>query len=320
MSNLSPKLQEFAHSTRIVSGVTIKLQGYAGRNKSNNALFYATCDLCMQDSELYSTPFVVEKGTIDRGIIPCGCSKTPRYTIEQYKILIERELHRRGLGEIYLKGLPTEGKVQNKMKIQILKSCGEVYEVSLTHLFTSETGLRKRGASHKISDEDFLGVALERTSLTDVTNFIVNFEENTVKYYCNKCNEHFHTKRNLLLAGRVPCGCAERPAFNRAKPANLYVVRWYNDNHSYLKFGITNREVLARVKDQSRNSPLNYEILHTFHHPSGQAVFDCEKIIKQSNVTSVCPKEYLPDGYTETVEDTPDILESILHIANKNLK
>lgn len=319
MKNLSDRLKEYAHSTQIINGVTIQLQGYAGRNKSNNALFYASCPLCMEDFEMYPEPFIVEKGTLDRGVLPCGCAKSPRYTLRQYEIRINRELSRRGLGEIYLGGLPEDKKINNKMKIFIQKSCGEIYKVSLTHFFTSESGLRKRGTFHKIDDKDFLDVTYERTNLKSVENFKVDFDTGEVSYYCTKCKGDYTTQRKYLLSGRVPCSCASRPNFNKAKPANLYIVRWFDSQNSYLKFGITNRVVLDRVKDQYRNTNLDYEILHIFHHESGQAVWDCEKLIKQSVQTSICPKELLPDGYTETTHDTSEVLQQILATIKDNL-
>jgi hypothetical protein len=322
LGNLSKRLQEYSKSIKIINGVEIHLKGYAGRNKSNNALFYAMCPKCMEDSEMYPTSFIVEKGTMDRGVLPCGCATSPRYDLRQYKIKINRELEKRGLGEEYLGGLPDNKKINNKMKIYIKQSCGNTYEVSLTHLFTSESRLRTRGTHNKIEDEVFLEEVLKRTTLTDVTNFSVDFETGDVNFYCNCCNNNFNTKRHYLLAGSVPCGCASSPNFNKSLPANLYIVRWYGYGNSYLKFGITNKEVVSRVSQQcSQSRHLDYVILQIFYSVSGQSVWDCEKVIKKSIKGSICPKKWLPDGYTETVDDTPENLTKMVEIISTfNLK
>lgn len=121
----------------------------------------------------------------------------------------------------------------------------------------------------------------------------------THKHGCRKCN---------------PSG------FDTTKPAYLYIVRWYGYCESWLKFGITNREVMDRISEQDTASKrLDYEILYTFYHESGQAVWDCEKLIKQSVQTSVCPKELLPDGYTETTNDNSEVLQQMLYIIEENL-
>ncbi|CAM0108253.1 endonuclease [Vibrio phage 166E36-1] len=276
----------------------------------------------MKDKEMYPTPFIVEKGTLDRGVIPCGCAISPRYDLRQYEIKIQRELHRRGLEEEYIGGLPTDKKINNKMKILIRKSDGATYEVSLTHFFTSESGLRKRGTYLKINDDVFLDTILKRTSLTDITNLSINFETSDVNYYCNCCNSTFHTKRHYLLSGRVPCGCANSPNFKRHLPANLYLVRWYGYGNSYLKFGITNKGTDVRVNQQkAKTTHLDFEIVSNFYDKSGQLIWDCEKAIKTNMDTAVCPKKWLPDGYTETVYDTQENLDKILSIIETfNLK
>ncbi len=127
--------------------------------------------------------------------------------------------------------------------------------------------------------------------------------------------------RDLLSRGNLDPS-KSKSGFKTSKPAHLYLVRWYDNNCSFLKFGITNRKVLYRIKDQLRLSyDLNYEILNVFHDNCGQRVLDCESEIKQSIDTGVCLKEILPDGYTETCHDTQQNIDIILQQVSKfNLK
>lgn len=108
--------------------------------------------------------------------------------------------------------------------------------------------------------------------------------------------------------------------FDATKPAHFYIVRWYGCGVSYLKCGITNRETLDRIKEQDRVSTcLDYEILYDFYHESGSLVQDLERIYKKLLPVGVCPKEYLPSGYTETTHDTQGNLETILSLVKTYL-
>lgn len=122
----------------------------------------------------------------------------------------------------------------------------------------------------------------------------------------------------FVYCGTRCVSCCNR-GFNPTIPANCYIVRWFDQKHTYLKNGITNREVLKRIKSQSNKSPLSYKILYVFHNESGKLIADCEKYIKDTLDNGVCPKELLPDGYTETYYDTEENLSFMLSYLNKEL-
>lgn len=133
-----------------------------------------------------------------------------------------------------------------------------------------------------------------------------------VEYTCPE--GHTCNSRLGIYLFNPTCGTCNSGGFSKVKPAHLYIVRWYGFGKSYLKFGITNREVIDRVKEQSTPSSLDYEILHTVYNESGETIFNLESLLKQSVETSVCPSEWLPDGYTETCEDTEDNLQTLLKL------
>lgn len=51
----------------------------------------------------------------------------------------------------------------------------------------------------------------------------------------------------------------------------------------------------------------------------GKLVADAETHIKTHLNNGVCPKELLPDGYTETYEDTPENLEYMVNYLKETL-
>lgn len=101
--------------------------------------------------------------------------------------------------------------------------------------------------------------------------------------------------------------------FSSSLPARLYLVKWYGFGEEFIKFGITNKTVLQRVRAQSCKSSFNYEILHDFYFKKGQKALDTEKLIKKKFNCGVCKREWLPEGYTETVKinDLPQLLKTI---------
>ena len=115
------------------------------------------------------------------------------------------------------------------------------------------------------------------------------------------------------LKARLSCKTCSANGFKPHLPASLYIVRWSNENQSLLKFGITNKSVSSRITNQNKKSPLSPVVLHEFHHPSGQYILDCENAIKGKMETG-CERELLPSGFTETVKDTPENLETLLQI------
>lgn len=141
-----------------------------------------------------------------------------------------------------------------------------------------------------------------------------------ILWNCGK-NNHQSTTDDFINAGRR-CGCYRETlhGFNPTKPASIYITRWYGYCESYLKFGITNRDVKVRVSEQdSASKHLDYEILYEGYSDDGGLIQDIERKCKQSLNTGACSEKLLPDGYTETVYDTEDNLNSLLQIINSCL-
>ena len=73
------------------------------------------------------------------------------------------------------------------------------------------------------------------------------------------------------------------------------------DNIMYIKFGITNKTAQERLDQIVSTSKMDYYLIDDFFSGNGWLIKDVEKEIKKSFECKVCPKELLPDGWTETV-------------------
>ena len=114
------------------------------------------------------------------------------------------------------------------------------------------------------------------------------------------------------------CRLCAKNGFNPSKPASFYIVRWVSEDASYLKFGITNRSVDERVNEQSKVSKLLPIILYKRYNSDGNVAYDCEREVKDLLDTGVCGKELLPRGFSETVEDNPNNMTTLLDTIDKH--
>ncbi len=134
------------------------------------------------------------------------------------------------------------------------------------------------------------------------------------KCYCG--NNNNTSLSNFINRGRR-CSYCSCGGYKVSKPSQIYLVRWFHKGGSFLKFGVTNRHHIVRVKEQQRKSPsLEYEVLAVYEHQSGGVVLSCETFIKNAFSTGVIPKHILPSGYTETVEDNKYNYDTILKAFN----
>ena len=143
--------------------------------------------------------------------------------------------------------------------------------------------------------------------------FKTPYIKNTTKFI-RLCSEHgeYETSIKNFKSRRDGCSLCYKARFNPQKSAYVYLVRWYGFGEEYLKFGITNREVLARVKEQHSKSDLDYEILSSYYFQDGAKAEHLENIIKQNFETSVCSPSFMRNGYTETTHISNYELISLL--------
>lgn len=177
---------------------------------------------------------------------------------------------------------------------------------------------------NNILNKDQMTFKIETLLNTTNKHFVRWIDENvnSRSYFeieCDKGTKHLITYDNFINNGYRCVCCGERSfGFDASKPAYMYVVRWFGYGESYLKFGITNRKVIDRIEEQSNNSKhLDYEIIYTCYNNKGMIIQDIERKCKQTLEVGVCPKKWLPDGYTETVHDTFSNLNKIIKLIDQ---
>lgn len=129
---------------------------------------------------------------------------------------------------------------------------------------------------------------------------------------CNKSHEvggafTWETSPDAVFSGRQCPACSTSPGgFDKLKPAFLYLQKIIKKNELIaLKVGITNREPLIRMAQQSSWTEFEHILIATIHCHSGSLIYEAERNIlvplKVKRLTGILTKDVMKDGYTETV-------------------
>ena len=284
----------------------LKVTGIIGKNKQGNKLYSVTCKICSPDLELFPLGyFISTRGNLEIGKKPCGCSKRPKWTQDQFMILINRISKKENFVVIGIVGKYNGAytKVDCECNID-----GHKWTPNINNIINNKQGCPECGNNRKkISTSD----ALERCKeVCDQEGYepigFIDGYKNTRSYFWYKCPEHgLHRTRydGFVNSGNKCPSCAET-GYTPNKPGSFYVVKWSKDAHSFIKFGITNRKVKTRIRQQASKTKYNYEILFQQTWEDGKIADNIEEAIKNSKSFSinVIDKEYFNDGFTETVE------------------
>ncbi|CAH9013375.1 conserved hypothetical protein [Vibrio phage 501E54-1] len=282
------------------------------------------CNICSLDKEMYGEGiFEAKSSHIKDGIISCGCSKSYRPSHKQKKLKAQRVAKAKGF---ILENFDNKNVVTFKNKLT-----GHIWKVPYNYIsvdkHTNDPSLTslKRSKSLEQTEETHIQQFLATGSYPLGTKFIRTAKRtssiNKSKYWevtCGDCKESYYKTLANLKRGQLGCSCSPFGGYSKQKLGRFYIVRWEGYGESYIKFGITNREVLQRISEQdTASSHLDYTILHEFYHEDGNVAADCEKYLMSVMETGVCTKELLPDGYTETCHDTQQNIDLILSQVNK---
>lgn len=371
-------------------GGLLTVTSLAGKKGTANvAVFNLHCSICSMDEKLWGEGTITStKGMLNRGLIPCGCSKIVNWSEEQNKVRVERECKVRGYifhgwsgkyKKVHTK-LVLEDKsnadIQDTLDIsRFMKGEGDprntlrkdkhlidsFIEGGFTegYTFWRSKRLTSDGA-HRYwfytcpicSEDDFVKKGLcsgvfeaqditlkngskscrcnrnnyrwsqdQReyqicTALAEEGATFLRWEdegyinaESKFEWECSKGHLCKSSTSSFLNSG-CRCRNCSGTGYDSSKKGILYLVEWYGQGESFLKKGITNSTVIKRVTRQASVSILEYKILREISG-DGKIIADFEKYLNKKYKGNECPKDWFPDGYTETVRNTPCTLKAL---------
>jgi len=305
--------------TKPVFGKEGQLQvvGWSGKSNGGHKHYIVKCSKCQSDPELFGEGYFSHyKGDLKRGYLSCGCMKSPRWSLSQYKILCNRYAHR--IGYTFL-GFVGEWKGACTRVRMFCEKHGEWSSGIITTLINGGKSGCPMCRIDLITKPDEVMIASFHKSKafhpdTKFWRSERSDRQGRRRYwhvYCPECGESGEGYSGDLQKGSRPCACNRQ----RQKEAYIHWIVDDYDNTVAIKFGIS-RDSKKRRRQQGYKT--TYEVrqyvVYTF-----QDVASCKKAEReclQQLECGVILKRDLPDGYTETTWTYN--LEKIIEIYKQN--
>ena len=283
----------------------LEVVGWSGRSGTGK-YYILKCGKCSLDSELFGGGYFRSlKSRLMDGQVPCGCSKSVKWSKEQYHVLCTRKAVE--LGYTFLDFVDEWRGAHTKIKM----SCDEQdhgewssgHINGLVHNGTGCPGCRTDAAREAKTKPDSVMVAsfLATEAFHPDTRFwrSERLDSQGWKRYwhmsCPECGEGGDGASNDLQKGQRPCACSKQ------RQLEAY-INWIVDecnNAVAIKFGIANISK-RRVKEQNSKSAYEVRQYQVYSFPTVQSCKQAERGCKKSLTCGVVLKRDMPDGYTET--------------------
>lgn len=276
----------------------LKVIGWSGRN-GNTKCYILKCDKCSEDSELFGDGvFRSLRGNLVKGRVPCGCSKNPKWTKEQYHTLCSRKAIE--LGYTFLGFVGEWRGYRTKVKMFCEKH-GEWSSGIIDTLINQGSGCPGCGVDVKTKpDEAMIASFFNSGAFHPDTKFWRSGRLNSKGFkpywfmQCGECGETGESISSSLQGCHRPCACSK----HRQKEC---YINWIIDGDSKvaLKFGIA-RDSKQRVKEQ--NSKTSYEVIQ-YQVYTFLDITSCKKAERECKKELDCGillKRDMPDGWSET--------------------
>lgn len=296
-----------------LSGVTFGAEGqltvigWCGRNRG--AKYYILrCSKCSQDTELFGEGLSRSvKSNLIKGKIPCGCSKVPKWTQEQFYTLCTRKAA--ALGYTFLGFTGGWGGVYGKIRLTC-ENHGEWDSGNIGNLINNGVGCpgcridASRKASREVNtkpDEVMVASFLAYGSFHPDTYFCRSERLDSRGYkvywhmFCPECGETGESTGGNLRKGKRPCACSPM------RQQECY-INWIIDDHNNavgIKFGVANNSK-RRIKNQNRLSVYEVRQHSVYTFPDVSSCKAAERACKEELETGIVLKRDMQDGYSET--------------------
>lgn len=276
----------------------LEVVGWSGR-KSRNKLYIVKCSICSQDPDLFGEGYFRSlKGGLVTGQIPCGCSRSPQWSKEQYTILCTRKA--KELGNQFL-GFMGEWRGKKTTVKLLCTKHGEWFTNNIEGCISGRGCPRCKADTHTKPDEVMIKSFFDTGCFHFDTKFWrsdrLNSSGHKAYWYmsCPVCEEIGESFSGDLQKGKRPCAC------NMHRQQECY-INWLIDDHNMtvaIKFGIANSSK-QRIKRQARFSAYNIKQHSVYTFPSVEQCKQAERECRQELECGVVLKRDMEDGYTET--------------------
>ncbi|MNF85567.1 hypothetical protein D3C84_679660 [compost metagenome] len=282
----------------------LEVIGWSGRSSSRQKYYILCCNICAQDAEVFGDGlFRSPKGCLVAGQVPCGCSKRPHWSEQQYSTLCYRASH--GLGYEFIGWAETFNGGETKID-QFCSEHGVWSSGRIRHLLRLSQGCpgcraEVVGTRSRKPDEAMILSFLASGQFHTETKFWRSTRLTSQGFatywhvHCPECDSVGEAQSEELRRGCRPCLCS------KFRQQQAY-INWLVDNTNQavaLKFGIANN-AKQRVKQQDRKCVYEVRQYLVYTFPTKKQCLAAERECKQTLPCAIISKDDMPDGYTET--------------------
>ena len=185
---------------------------------SRNNYCVVRCSVCAEDTELLGDGlFTTYISNLNRGGLPCGCSKKHHWSLRQYEVIIRRYIKENSIPVEFLKIEVVEGKPSSESNIILFhKLTMTTYSVRISRFLNGKGRAGKTITKTEDSIENYNAQNKERRFVWD-TGAVGNNGESVLGYHCSVCEEKgyeyiYEAIANYLFNNKsIPCVCAKSP-------------------------------------------------------------------------------------------------------------
>lgn len=268
--------------------------------------YVVKCAVCSEDAELFGDGcFSASRRLLMIGSIPCGCSKSPKWTEEQFLIRMDRAASKNnyifeGWAEdyrgVYTKSTiicPVHGEWHTSPMsfINMETRCGGCVKPELGRVTGS---LNRREDGFYIAEFLKTGMYSKETIFSRVKRKVGSRESLQWLVNCETCGDSYYSTQRQIKAGRRSCSC------NPILPTGAYILLICESGLPIgIKFGIS-KDFKTRVSQIQSKTSYDISVIGywTFESPA-----DCraaESKCKRQFITGVIDKISFEEGWTET--------------------
>ncbi|ENM2831971.1 DUF723 domain-containing protein [Vibrio cholerae] len=280
--------------------------------------YVVKCDKCSQDPELFGEGlFKVTLSNLKKGSTPCGCSKNPQLTEEQYKTKASRFAASKGYTFLGWDGEFKGNKTRVKMECPIHGEFTVATYRDMMHKSVGCKGCKKETLS-KLNNKglEYYLPAIEQNLTRNNLTFVrvisyTHSHDSQIEVECPVHGKFIRSAHNLAYSGA--CSQCKSNGYRKEKGGNFYLFKWTEGGESFLKFGVTNYEnVNKRIRQQKRSTDFTPQPVITAHFEDGSIPLKLESFVKQTFECGVVDSSLFNDGYTETIPFSVENVNIIL--------
>jgi len=215
---------------------------------SEKLKYKVQCQICKHDKELHgNAEYLIYPEYFVNGKLPCGCSKSTRYSEKQWKVIVKRKaLHN---NHEFVSFVDEKYVDQNTKLILKCNTCSNTWNSCSLINYIRDRGCPtcaelSRIKKHTTSDTEWISrfrntgffpdhqYSFERTTPTGRTWSVL----------CTSCgpSREFLADRANLTAGKIPCDCGSGGGFDVNKTGYFYILKVKVNHEVFLKYGISN--------------------------------------------------------------------------------